>query len=144
MWGHQELREVYKKSGWKEQDFVSKSVAARNAAGANSPTANNTLNRPMASQGGTRYEDRTIQRSNNQAKHLQYQRVREERVFLFQGGRCNSRTRITCRRRCYEAPPSKVGFWSSNGLSMHVFLPENGIKVLRETFVITKGRRENL
>ncbi|KAB7501029.1 Catenin delta-2, partial [Armadillidium nasatum] len=77
MWGHQELREVYKKAGWKEQDFVSKSVAARNAAGgANSPTANNTLNRPMASQGGTRYEDRTIQRSNNQNKH-QYQR-REE------------------------------------------------------------------
>ncbi|MCL4133126.1 UNVERIFIED_CONTAM: hypothetical protein GTU68_023266 [Idotea baltica] len=78
MWGHQELREVYKKAGWKEQDFVSKSVAARNAAGgANSPTANNTLNRPMASQGGTRYEDRTIQRSNNQSKHHHYQR-REE------------------------------------------------------------------
>lgn len=75
MWGHQELREVYKRSGWKEQDFVSKSVAARNAAGANSPTANNTLNRPMASQGGTRYEDRTIQRSNNQHKQQQYPRV---------------------------------------------------------------------
>nr|XP_045584609.1 uncharacterized protein LOC123746850 isoform X3 [Procambarus clarkii]XP_045584610.1 uncharacterized protein LOC123746850 isoform X3 [Procambarus clarkii]XP_045584611.1 uncharacterized protein LOC123746850 isoform X3 [Procambarus clarkii] len=78
MWGHQELREVYKKAGWKEQDFVSKSVAARNAAsgGANSPTANNTLNRPMASQGGTRYEDRTIQRG--QAKtHQRYAQGQE-------------------------------------------------------------------
>ncbi|XP_037783200.1 uncharacterized protein LOC119579430 [Penaeus monodon] len=78
MWGHQELREVYKKAGWKEQDFVSKSVAARNAAGggANSPTANNTLNRPMASQGGTRYEDRTIQRGQGKAHH-QYNRGEE-------------------------------------------------------------------
>ncbi|XP_059491227.1 splicing regulator ARVCF isoform X6 [Neocloeon triangulifer] len=64
MWQHQELREVYKKHGCKEQDFVTKTVAARNAAGGpNSPNnANNTLNRPMASQGGTRYEDRTMQR----------------------------------------------------------------------------------
>lgn len=62
MWQHQELREVYKKHGWKEQDFVTKTVAARNA-GPNSPSnANSTLNRPMASQGGTRYEDRTLQR----------------------------------------------------------------------------------
>ncbi|KAK7085034.1 Plakophilin-4 [Halocaridina rubra] len=69
MWGHQELREVYKKHNFKEQDFVSKSVAARNASGggANSPTANNTLNRPMASQGGTRYEDKTIQRGQGKA-----------------------------------------------------------------------------
>lgn len=76
MWGHQELREVYKKAGWKEQDFVSKSVAARNAAsgGANSPTANNTLNRPMASQGGTRYEDRTIQRGQGKT-HQMYSQV---------------------------------------------------------------------
>lgn len=61
MWQHQELREVYKKHGWKEQDFVTKTVAARNA-GPNSPSnANSTLNRPMASQGGTRYEDKTMQ-----------------------------------------------------------------------------------
>lgn len=67
MWQHQELREVYKKHGWKEQDFVTKTVAARNAAGPNSPNnANSTLNRPMASQGGTRYEDRTIQRGSGQ------------------------------------------------------------------------------
>ena len=87
MWAHQELREVYKRAGWKEQDFVSKSVSARSAggganggvggnsvgggggivAGGHSPTANNTLSRPMASQGGTRYEDRTLHR--NQARH---------------------------------------------------------------------------
>ena len=72
MWQHQELREVYRKSGgflitrssifspwlfslgWKEADFVTKTVAARNAR-PNSPThLNSTLNRPMASQGGTR------------------------------------------------------------------------------------------
>ena len=62
MWVHQELREVYRKAGWKEQDFVTKTVAARNAR-PNSPTnLNSTLNRPMASQSGTRYEDRTMQR----------------------------------------------------------------------------------
>ena len=42
-------------SGWKEADFVTKTVAARNAR-PNSPThLNSTLNRPMASQGGTRW-----------------------------------------------------------------------------------------
>jgi catenin delta-2 len=81
MWQHQELREVYKKHGCKEQDFVTKTVAARNAAGGpNSPNnANNTLNRPMASQGGTRYEDRTMQRpsanSRSPAPPANYQRV---------------------------------------------------------------------
>lgn len=66
MWQHQELRDAYKKHGWREQDFVTKTIAARNAAGGvNSPNnANSTLNRPMASQGTTRYEDRTIQRPN--------------------------------------------------------------------------------
>merc|ERR1719410_507556 len=77
MWQHQDLREVYKKSGWKESDFVTKTVAARNAR-PNSPThLNSTLNRPMASQGGTRYEDRTLARGgqgqnagqNNVAHH---------------------------------------------------------------------------
>lgn len=65
MWQHQELREVYRKSGWKEADFVTKTVAARNAR-PHSPThLNSTLNRPMASQGGTRYEDRTMVRGGN-------------------------------------------------------------------------------
>lgn len=63
MWQHQDLRDVYKKHGWKEPDFVTKTVAARNA-GPNSPNnANSTLNRPMASQSGTRYEDRTMKRT---------------------------------------------------------------------------------
>lgn len=63
MWQHQELRDVYKKHGWKEQDFVTKTVAARNAAPNSPNNANSTLNRPMASQGRTRYEDRTIKRN---------------------------------------------------------------------------------
>jgi hypothetical protein len=59
---------VYRKAGWKEQDFVTKTIAARNAR-PNSPTnMNSTLNRPMASQGGTRYEDRTMQRGHHAAQ----------------------------------------------------------------------------
>jgi len=65
MWQHQELRDVYRKAGWKEPDFVTKTVAARNAR-PHSPThLNSTLNRPMASQGGTRYEDRTMVRGGS-------------------------------------------------------------------------------
>ncbi|XP_055381779.1 catenin delta-2 isoform X3 [Condylostylus longicornis] len=67
MWQHQELRDVYKKQGWKEQDFVTKTVAARNSAPHSPNNANNTLNRPMASQGRTRYEDRTIKRNTGGA-----------------------------------------------------------------------------
>ncbi|XP_059609668.1 catenin delta-2 isoform X2 [Phlebotomus argentipes] len=63
MWQHQELRDVYKKHGWREQDFVTKAVAARNATPNSPNNANSTLNRPMASQSGTRYEDRTIKRT---------------------------------------------------------------------------------
>lgn len=66
-WQHQELRDVYKKHGWKEQDFVTKTVAARNAAPNSPNNANSTLNRPMASQGGTRYEDRTMKRPTGNA-----------------------------------------------------------------------------
>ncbi|XP_065092545.1 catenin delta-2-like [Ochlerotatus camptorhynchus] len=70
MWQHQELRDMYKKHGWKEQDFVTKTIASRNVNSSNggsysdnSPNSpNNTLNRPMASQSGTRYEDRTMKR----------------------------------------------------------------------------------
>ena len=99
MWQHQELREVYKKHGWKEQDFVTKIISSipstsSNPAqlnsvsnfnpissnlvsnnnfinSANSPNnTNNTLNRPMASQSATRYEDRTIKRAySNQRTH---------------------------------------------------------------------------
>lgn len=75
MWQHQELRDVYKKHGWKEQDFVTKTVAARNAAPNSPNNANSTLNRPMASQGGTRYEDRTIKRptANSNSANQQQQ-----------------------------------------------------------------------
>ncbi|XP_045518910.1 catenin delta-2 isoform X1 [Pieris brassicae] len=79
MWSHAELREVYRKHGWREADFLTPARAAqptRNSstsgqgtpssgtAGApHSPSnANSTLSRPMASTGGTRYEDRTIRR----------------------------------------------------------------------------------
>jgi len=62
MWQHNELRDAYKKNGWKEQDFISKLFAAHNTPPSSPNNANNTLNRPMASQGRTRYEDRTIQR----------------------------------------------------------------------------------
>lgn len=65
MWQHHELRDVYKKNGWKEQDFVSKSFTAHNISPNSPNNVNNTLNRPMASQGRTRYEDRTIQRTQN-------------------------------------------------------------------------------
>lgn len=74
MWQHQELRDVYKKHGWKEQDFVTKTIAARNAAPNSPNNANSTLNRPMASQSGTRYEDRTIKR-NTSANQQQQQQV---------------------------------------------------------------------
>ncbi|XP_068148075.1 catenin delta-2 [Drosophila tropicalis] len=62
MWQHHELRDVYKKNGWKEQDFVNKNFCAHSTPPSSPNNANNTLNRPMASQGRTRYEDRTIQR----------------------------------------------------------------------------------
>lgn len=71
MWQHQELRDVYKKHNWKEQDFVTKTVAARNAAPNSPNNINSTLNRPMASQGGTRYEDRTIKRQTNSGGQTQ-------------------------------------------------------------------------
>lgn len=65
MWQHHELRDVYKKHGWKEQDFVTKFIDAHNATAHSPNNSNSTLNRPMASQGRTRYEDRTIQRGAN-------------------------------------------------------------------------------
>ncbi|XP_067122385.1 catenin delta-2-like isoform X2 [Centruroides vittatus] len=61
MWQHQELREVYKKAGWKEGHFITRTMIARITA---SPpaSANNTLSRPISTQGGTNYEDRTLSR----------------------------------------------------------------------------------
>ena len=45
MWQHQELRDVYRKAGWKEADFVTKTVAARNARPHSPSHLNSTLNR---------------------------------------------------------------------------------------------------
>ena len=45
MWQHQELRDVYRKAGWKEPDFVTKTVAARNARPHSPSHLNSTLNR---------------------------------------------------------------------------------------------------
>lgn len=90
MWQHQELRDVYKKHGWKEQDFVTKTIAARNAAPNSPNNAISTLNRPMASQSGTRYEDSTMKRqpggghSNNaggNSSGSMYQRVSSQIIF---------------------------------------------------------------
>ncbi|XP_063630202.1 catenin delta-2 [Cydia splendana] len=76
MWSHAELREVYRKHGWREADFLTPARAAQprsntSTSGGGTPVggaphspsnANSTLSRPMASTGGTRYEDRTIRR----------------------------------------------------------------------------------
>ena len=80
MWQHQELRDVYRKAGWKEADFVTKTVAARNARPHSPSHLNSTLNRPMASQGGTRYEDRTMARGqhNNHANNSHNYSVSDE------------------------------------------------------------------
>ncbi|GAB6022125.1 Catenin delta-2 [Chamberlinius hualienensis] len=59
LWQHQELNEAYKKRGWKEAHFVSRTMAARSLSPSN---ANSTLNRPISTQGGTKYEDKTLQR----------------------------------------------------------------------------------
>lgn len=77
MWQHQELRDVYKKHGWKEQDFVTKTIAARNATPNSPNNAISTLNRPMQSQSGTRYEDSTMKRhgGGGASSAMSYQRV---------------------------------------------------------------------
>lgn len=64
MWQHVELREVYRKAGWKESHFLlSRTLLSRNSSSSNSPSANNTLTRPMSTVGGTKYEDRTLPRN---------------------------------------------------------------------------------
>ncbi|KAI5645955.1 armadillo/beta-catenin-like repeat domain-containing protein [Phthorimaea operculella] len=76
MWSHAELREVYRKHGWREADFLTPARAnsrpGSSSSGQGTPmsggaphspsNANSTLSRPMASTGGTRYEDRTMRR----------------------------------------------------------------------------------
>ena len=66
MWQHVDLRELYRKAGYKESHFIIRPMLSRNSSGSilQSPTssANNTLSRPMSTQSGTKYEDRTLPR----------------------------------------------------------------------------------
>lgn len=84
MWQHLDLREVYRKAGYKESHFLVRNVMnSRNSSGGNVPlspnsSANNTLSRPMSTQSGTRYEDRTLPRGGGRdmiATQLAYNRV---------------------------------------------------------------------
>lgn len=76
MWQHLDLREVYRKAGYKESHFLIRNVMNRNSSGGNillSPnsSANNTLSRPMSTQSGTRFEDRTLPRNNRNMNEIQ-------------------------------------------------------------------------
>ena len=64
MWQHVELREVYRKAGWKESHFIvnPRTLISRTTSSSTPNSANNTLTRPMSTVGGTRYEDRTLPR----------------------------------------------------------------------------------
>lgn len=65
MWQHQELREVYKKAGYKETHFVLRSTSLSRNSSSTTPQgnySNSTLSRPMSTQSATRYEDRTLPR----------------------------------------------------------------------------------
>ncbi|XP_042905442.1 catenin delta-2 isoform X2 [Parasteatoda tepidariorum] len=79
MWQNTELRDAYLKAGFKESHFVPKSIAVRNSL--SSPTgANSTLNRPVSTQGGTKYEDRTLPHGtelNSTAASIPYSRSEE-------------------------------------------------------------------
>lgn len=71
MWQHLDLREVYRKAGFKESHFLVRQTLNRNSSSGGSnmqlPTssANNTLSRPMSTQSGTKYEDRTLPKGGN-------------------------------------------------------------------------------
>lgn len=75
MWQHQELREVYRKAGYKETHFVLRSSSlSRNSSSAAAHSghgnfSNSTLSRPMSTQSATRYEDRTLPRGGG--RHVQ-------------------------------------------------------------------------
>jgi hypothetical protein len=66
MWAHVDLRDTYRKAGYKEAHFVLRSptngtntLPSKSSSGSVSTncSANNTLSRPMCTQGGTKYED---------------------------------------------------------------------------------------
>ncbi|XP_022686065.1 catenin delta-2-like isoform X2 [Varroa jacobsoni] len=65
MWQHVELREAYKSAGWRESHFLTRNLGGNGAAGPSTGLGGanySTLSRPISSQGGTRYEDRTLPR----------------------------------------------------------------------------------
>ncbi|UYV69414.1 PKP4, partial [Cordylochernes scorpioides] len=65
MWAHQELREVYKKAGWKEAQFVGGSSTPGGPRKSPVTSGTNTISRPFSSQGGTKYEDKTLPRHHH-------------------------------------------------------------------------------
>jgi len=74
MWQHMELRDVYKKAGYKESHFIIRpTTLSRNASSTGGVAGhhNNTLSRPMSTQSGTRYEDRTLPRGGAARSHYQ-------------------------------------------------------------------------
>lgn len=86
MWQHSDLREVYRKAGYKESHFLVRHVMSRNSSGGvlQSPTssANNTLSRPMSTQGGTRYEDRTLSRGGGREMNMTQMSLNRVRPFV--------------------------------------------------------------
>lgn len=84
MWQHIELREVYRKAGWKESHFIinSRTLLSRTTSSSSPNSANNTLTRPMSTVGGTRYEDRTLPRSGGRDINASQLHGRPEELAL--------------------------------------------------------------
>ncbi|KAI1280908.1 Catenin delta-2 [Halotydeus destructor] len=87
MWQHIELREVYRKAGYKESHFIVRPLARNTSTISNSSPSqsfvangNNTLSRPMSTQGGTKYEDRTLPRGG--ARQVNNNHTRPEELPL--------------------------------------------------------------
>lgn len=88
MWQHVELREVYKKAGYKESHFNLKPILTRNTSSSSSTShaqhsfanGNNTLSRPMSTQGGTKYEDRTLPRGGGRDVQQHYHNQQHNHV----------------------------------------------------------------
>ncbi|XP_028966332.1 catenin delta-2 [Galendromus occidentalis] len=76
MWQHVELREAYKGAGWRESHFLTRNIGGNGAAGPSTGLGGanySTLSRPISSQGGTRYEDRTLPRGAGRELNRQQQ-----------------------------------------------------------------------
>ncbi|CAG2162045.1 unnamed protein product [Oppiella nova] len=84
MWQHVDLREVYRKAGWKESHFIinSRTLLSRTTSSSTPNSANNTLTRPMSTVGGTRYEDRTLPRNGGRDINMSQLHGRPEELAL--------------------------------------------------------------